>query len=186
MTSHVLEWLGAYHDGELTAGRRRQVEDHLRDCSTCREELESLNELSSLLKADPPSLRTSPQRFAAHVQLRLPHQSARSTRRNTGQLPRWVLGAPLVLIGIWAFLQSALWVASLVLAADWALGPRVMFFSNWITAEGWLESMASLFLLHAGLLIGTAILWTTWMAFWWAWKQSLNFELSSNQIQKEV
>ena len=177
MTSHVLEWLGAYYDGELNSGRRRQVEDHLQDCPTCREELESLNELSSLLKADSPSPRTSPQRFVAQVQLQLPRQSARSARRNTDQLPRWVLGAPLVLIGIWAFLQSALWMTSLILAADWALGPRAMFFGNWIATEGWLESMGSLFLLNAGLLIGTAVLWATWMAFWWAWKQSLNFDL---------
>jgi len=47
MTSHVFEWLAAYHDDELTQYRQRQVEEHLQDCPTCRAELEAIEGLSS-------------------------------------------------------------------------------------------------------------------------------------------
>ena len=186
MTTHVLEWLAAYHDGELNPNRQRQVEEHLQGCSTCRMELESLNGLSSLLQADPLPQQTPPQRFAAQVQLRLPRTSPPLLRRNADQLPRWVWGAPVVLIVVWAFLQSALWVTSFVLSADWALGQRVLLFSGWVASEGLLETIGSLLIFNGILLVGTTVLWGTWMAFWWIWKQNLNLEFSSNRIQKEV
>ena len=186
MTSHVLEWLAAYHDGELTPNRQRQVEGHLQECPTCRAELEAIKGLSSLLKADRAPQQTPSPRFAAQVQLRLPRTASHSLRRNADQLPRWILGAPLALIVVWAFLQSALWVTSFILTADWALGQRVALFSNWIASEGLVETIGDLFLLNTVLLIGTTVLWATWMAFWWAWKQNPGPELSSNQIQKEV
>lgn len=185
MTSHVLEWLAAYHDGELTPNRQRQVEGHLQDCPTCRAELEAIEELSSLLKADPLPQMTPPQRFAAQVQLRLPRKPP-LPRRSADQLPRWVLGAPLALIVVWAFLQAALWVTSLVLTTDWVLGGRAELFNGWIASEGLLETVGNLLLLNSALLVGTTVLWATWMAFWWAWKQSLGLKPSSNHIQKEV
>lgn len=181
MTSHVLEWLAAYHDGELTPNRQRQVEEHLQDCPTCRAELDAIQGLSSLLKADPAPQQTPPQRFAAQVQLRLPRTSPPHPRRSADPLPRWVLGAPLILIVVWAFLQSALWLASFILTADWALG-----FTGWIASESLLETIGDLLLLNAALLVGTSVLWATWMAFWWAWNQNLGLKSSLDRIQKEV
>ena len=178
MTSHVLDWLTAYHDGELTPNRQRQVEQHLQDCPTCRAELEAIEGLSSLLKADPASHLTPPQRFAAQVALRLPRSSPPHPRRNADQLPRWVLSAPLGLIVAWAFFQSALWLASFILTANWALG-----LTDWIASTSLLETIGSLQLLNVILLIGSTVLWATWLAFWWTWKK--NLVLSSN-IQKEV
>jgi anti-sigma factor RsiW len=185
MTLHVLEWLAAYHDGELTPNRQRQVNEHLQDCQTCRAELDAIDGLSSLLKADPAPQQTPPQRFAAQVQLRLPRITP-LPRRSADQLPRWVLGAPLVLIVVWAFLQAALWVTSFLLTADWALGGLAELFNNWIASESLFESIGNLLLLDAALLLGTAVLWATWMAFWWAWKQSQSLKQSSIYIQKEV
>ena len=173
MTSHVLEWLAAYHDGELTPNRRRQVEEHLQDCPTCRAELTAIEELSSLLKADTAPHLTPPQRFAAQVALRLPRPSLTQRPRNADPLPRWVLSAPLILIVVWAFFQSALWLTSFILTADWALGQQVMFFTGWLAPEGLLETIGSLQLFNIILLAGTSILWATWMAFWWTWKQNL-------------
>jgi anti-sigma factor RsiW len=181
MTSHVLKWLAAYHDGELTPNRQRRVEEHLQDCSTCRAELEAIEGLSSLLKADPAPQLTPPQRFAAQVQLRLPRTSPQIPNRSMDQLPRWLWGAPAALIIVWAFLQSALLVTSFILTFDWALGQRVLLFSGWIVSESLLETIGNLLLLNGILLVVTAILWGTWMAFWWTWKQNL-----SNRIQKEV
>ena len=50
MIEHVNEWLGAYLDGELRGLRLRQVESHLAECSVCHSELESLRNLSALLR----------------------------------------------------------------------------------------------------------------------------------------
>jgi anti-sigma factor RsiW len=182
MTSHVLELLAAYHDGELTPARQRLVEKHLQDCSTCRAELDAIQELSSLLKADPVPQQTSPQRFAAQVQLRLPHTSPPSPRRSADKPPRWLLGAPAALIAVWAFLQSALWVTAFILNANWVLGQRVAFLSDWIASESLVEIMGNLLLLNLVLLVVTAVFWATWMALWWAWKQNLGLEPSSNHI----
>lgn len=185
MTSHVIEWLAAYHDGELTPNRQRQVEEHLQDCPTCRAELDAIEGLSSLLKAEPVPQGLPPQRFAAQVQLRLPRTSPLHLR-NADQLPRWLLGAPLVLIIIWAFLQSALWITLFILTADWFLGQRAVLFTGWIASKSMLETIGDLLLLNAALLVGIAVLWGAWMAFWWTWKQNFGLKSSLNHKQKEV
>src|SRR5512140_3741356 len=113
MSEHILEWLPAYHDHELPPLQRSRVESHLRDCPSCRAELQTLAGLSALLKSDPAPQFTPPERFAAQVQLLLPRRPVKKATR----LPRWVLGAPLALIVVGAFLQAALLVTWLVLAA---------------------------------------------------------------------
>jgi len=183
MTSHVIEWLAAYHDGELTSNRQEQVKKHLQDCPTCRAELDAIRELSSLLKADPAPQQTPPQRFAAQVQLRLPRSLPSKSHRSADQLPRWVLGAPLGLIIVWAFLQAALWITSMILAADWALGPRVVFFTGWLASDSLLENTGELLVLNVILLIGTTVLWAAWMAFWWTWKRDPGPGNISNNLQ---
>ena len=72
MSQHILDWLPAYHDGELSPERQRQVEKHLQACPDCLAELEALDGLSALLKVERMPERISPERFAAQVQLRLP------------------------------------------------------------------------------------------------------------------
>jgi anti-sigma factor RsiW len=176
MNPHVSELLAAYHDGELPLNRRSQVEKHLHDCETCRAELTALEQLSSFLKADLVPHQTSPERFAAQVQLRLPRALPSRTRQNGGQLPRWAVGVPLALVVIWAFIQAALKVTSFILTADQFIGTAGPF-SSWITAEGLLKTNANLLLFNTILLIGTTILWSAWMAFWLAWNRNKN-ELS--------
>jgi anti-sigma factor RsiW len=49
--------LGAYQDGELTAGRRQRVERHVGQCEACRGELAGLGRLRAALAldvAEPP------------------------------------------------------------------------------------------------------------------------------------
>jgi anti-sigma factor RsiW len=174
MNPHVNEWLAAYHDGELPAYRRQQVEKHLEDCAACRAELESFLELSSLLKVDSVPHQTPPQRFAAQVNLRLPRAVSSRTLQKEDQLPRWVMGVPLILIIVWAFLAAALQVTTFVLAADQVLGQREAIFSNWIQSESLLSTGANLILFHAILLICTTVLWSAWMALWLAWKNNQN------------
>jgi anti-sigma factor RsiW len=172
MNIHVSELLAAYHDGELPSNRQHQVEGHLQDCSTCRAELESYVELSSLLEADVVPYQTPPQRFAAQVQLRLPRTLPSRISQKEGKPPRWALGIPLVLILVWAFLQAAIKVTSLILTADQFFG--VAIFNSWISTEGFLETSANLFLFNTLVLVGTTIFWSAWMALWLAWQKNQN------------
>jgi len=41
--------ISAYLDGQLDERDRKQIEEHLRSCSVCREELESLKKINNLL-----------------------------------------------------------------------------------------------------------------------------------------
>ena len=47
-----IPWLAAYHDGELDAVRRADVERHLSFCGVCPPELARLRELSAWFAAD--------------------------------------------------------------------------------------------------------------------------------------
>ena len=48
---HVIENLSAYLDGRTSARQTARIEAHLRDCPTCRAELESLRATVSLLQS---------------------------------------------------------------------------------------------------------------------------------------
>ena len=179
MSEHMLEWLPAYHDNELSPVQRSQVEKHLCDCPSCRAELQTLTGLSALLKTDPAPQSTPPERFAAQVQLLLPRSAPRP---KTQRLPRWVLGAPLALIVVVAFLQAALWVTWLVLAA----GSTFPGLASWLPTDSNLDIFGTLMALNIALLAGAVVLWCTWMAFWWAWKYNQNLEPIFNHLEKEV
>ena len=43
--------ISAYHDGELSGEQRRHLEEHIRKCSPCAQELEELRSLSRLFAA---------------------------------------------------------------------------------------------------------------------------------------
>jgi hypothetical protein len=95
-----------------------------------------------------------------------------------------VLGAPLALIFVWAFLEGAVRVTALILTADNVLGTaggRAELFNSWITTQGFFETNANLLLLDTVLLIGTIIFWSAWMAFWLVWKKT-----KMDHLQKEV
>jgi hypothetical protein len=85
-----------------------------------------------------------------------------------------VLGVPLALIGVWAFLQAALWVTSATLEADQVFGSHTALFNGWLTTGGLFETNASLFLFNAVLLIVITVLWSAWMALWLAWEKNKN------------
>ncbi len=64
MTAHAdVEILSAYLDRELTASEAERLEDHLRDCSRCRNRLDSLSSvvtgLHRLERVEVPSVLTS-------------------------------------------------------------------------------------------------------------------------------
>jgi hypothetical protein len=116
MDQHVKEWLAAYHDGELAGSRLTQVETHLEDCSDCRAALQELRMVSALLLVNPPAaVFTSPERFVAQVNLRLPREQLQPAWKrvlDTG----WRL-VPFGLLAIWVFIQAILLVSGLVTVA---------------------------------------------------------------------
>lgn len=162
MSGHVLDWLGAYHDGELRGDRLGLVEAHLRVCAACRAELEGLKSLAALLQASPAMpARTAPERFVAQVRLRL---SARPAPSDRARLMRaawaWL---PLVLLGMWAFFQSVLLVSGLaLLALPWAGG------ALGLGVPAWPRGIGELFVLEVGLTVVLAGLMWGWLAGWWA------------------
>ena len=81
MPKHITEWLNAYLDGELHGNRLQHVEAHLAECRACQSELKALERLSGLLHEIPAPEFTSPERFAAQVNLRLPHQQNSNSRK---------------------------------------------------------------------------------------------------------
>ena len=194
MMEHVSAWLEAYHDGELSKRRSRQVEAYVADCASCRAELEALRALTGLLQESPAPLGLmSPERFVAQVGLRLPRRPVQPAWRRALEAG-WRL-APAGLLGTWAFVQALIIVSGIVLtgidvglAGDVAAALLPAQQPNWglieiIRLAGVDLSDASRFMLDilgtgTGLSLTTfasvinsvvfgLLLWS-WLASWWA------------------
>jgi anti-sigma factor RsiW len=191
---HVTQWLGAYHDDELQGFRLHQVEAHLEGCATCRAELESLQALSTLLQESPAAAGlTSPERFVAQVGLRLPRRPAKSAGQRALETG-WGL-IPVGLFGAWAFAETTLIVAGVILIAL-QLGAGGNAVANLLPAmqqETWLTQALSALgvglsdasravlglvntlgwelALNLALLMIIGILYWSWLASWWARRQ---------------
>lgn len=183
MSEHVLDWIGAYHDGELHGDRLRRVEAHLRACPACQAELEALQNLAVQLQANPPMpARTPPEQFVAQVQLRLPPRSApvpgRARLRQAAGL--WL---PLGVLALWAFGQAVLVVSGLALGVGAVpaampvvlpplpgLGalPLLVALAQPAGWGGWL----ALLVLNAGLTAAVAVLVWGCLAGWWAARET--------------
>jgi len=117
---HILPWLGAYLDGELTSEQRAQADAHLAGCTACQGELEGWIALSNLLRAAPaPASPVSDADFAAGVIARLPK---REPFQSVGKPAvrffhlAWKF-APLGLFAAWAFIQAVAQVSGGLLLA---------------------------------------------------------------------
>lgn len=109
----VMEWLGAYLDGELTGPRLTWVESHLAGCLACQRELENMRALSSLLHADPEPVPAVDTRAFANQVVRGLADRGRQPR---GRLVQAGLRyTPMGLFAIWAFFQAVIGAASLLL-----------------------------------------------------------------------
>ena len=116
MNNHVTDWLGAYHDGELSGLRLRQVGAHLADCETCQAELKRLRALTMLLQESPAAEAiTPPERFVAQVGLRLPRRPEQPASRRALEFG-WRL-VPAGLLGAGAFVQTVFILAGVVQGA---------------------------------------------------------------------
>jgi anti-sigma factor RsiW len=189
MSNHITEWLNAYLDGELKNGRLHQVEAHLADCAECQAELDSLQDLSSLLHRAPVPEFISSERFAAQVSLRLPREQPKPSRRSALNVGWWLI--PIGLLILWVLINTSTWVSQAVSTAN--------EFGLLRNAPGWLlddslsEDSWSARLAEWGLLNGSglqlaeateafvqntlprivwqgsiALLYLSWVALWWA------------------
>lgn len=118
MSDHVLDWIGAYHDGELSGDRLRQVTAHLHGCAACQAELAELSALSMRLQTSLPlPARTPPEQFVAQMGLRLGQRRPNTERARLRQITG--LWLPLGVIGLWAAGQAVLAVSWVVLGVVW-------------------------------------------------------------------
>ena len=191
MSEHVVDWIGAYRDGELHGDRLRRVEAHLGTCAACQAELAALQNLAVRLQANPPMpARTPPEQFVAQVQLRLPPRSAPVPGR---QRVRQAAGLwlPLGALALWAFGQAVLVVSGLALGVAAVpaaipvvlpplpgLGalPLLVALAQPAGWGGWLALLA----LNTGLTAVAAMLVWGCLAGWWAARET---SLASSGLQ---
>ena len=92
-----LEWLAAYHDGELGGARRAELLSHLLDCALCRQELAALQSLSDALAVDrlPDSALAGHAALWRKLEPQLPDRGTSMTLSPVAWLP----GISLLLVG---------------------------------------------------------------------------------------
>jgi len=188
MSKHMTEWLNAYLDGELRGLRLHDVEAHLEECRACQEELQSLRGLSVLLQEVPVPRFISPERLAAQVNLRLPHQQTATPRKRILEIGWWMI--PVGLLATWIFINTSFLVSDILSAAS-NLG-LLTSISDWLFISSSGEAYWSSTLGQFGFLSGNsldwiasteaftrtsipqitfqasiALLYLSWIAIWW-------------------
>lgn len=189
MSNHMTEWLDAYLDGELKGGRLHQVEVHLAGCPYCRAELQSLQNLSSLLHEVPAPEFTSPDRFAAQISLRLPHNQPAVLTHKVREAGWWMI--PVSLMVLWIFLNTSIWVSDVVSTANGfglLSGVPAWVVTNPSAGAIWTGTLGEFGLLSGNSLqwaefteaftrnrlpqiiwqAAIALLYLSWVAIWWA------------------
>ena len=189
MSNHVTEWLNAYLDDELKNGRLDQVEKHLAECEQCQAELESLQNVSSLLHEVPAPEFISSERFASQVSLRLPHAQPRATKRKAQEMGWWMI--PVSLLMLWVLIGTSEVVSGMVSTAgrfgllngtpSWAaigssdgaiwsgtLGDFGLLSGDSLQWAELTESFTRNKLPQIIWQVAIALLYLSWIAIWWA------------------
>jgi predicted anti-sigma-YlaC factor YlaD len=117
MDEHVLNWLGAYSDGELQPTLENRVRDHLTICAECRHELVSLENLSGLLRSQPVST-LDPARAASRLIAQLPDREEPTASHSSKGTIWWFI--PILVVIITLILQIAMSMTLFMLLTDWA------------------------------------------------------------------
>jgi predicted anti-sigma-YlaC factor YlaD len=193
MSEHIIQWLGAYHDGELSGLRLRQVEQHLAECAECRAELDGLQGLAELLQGTAPAGDFLPtERFVANLTLNLPRQPEPPQPHRILEIGWWLI--PVGLLGAWVFVQVTFALSTLALAAadTGLLGSNLAWLPGNAPQMEWFTTVMNLFGNQIGLtgqfalaelneanlfvaqLLGRllpqavlAVLYLGWLGAWW-------------------
>lgn len=189
MSNHVTEWLNAYLDVELRGSLLQQVEAHLDECEVCRAELESLERLSGLLHEVPAPEFTSPERFAAQVSLRLPHEQKTIYRKKLLEVGWWMI--PVGLLATWVFFSASFLMSDILSTvnnfglltgiSDWlifgssnqaywssTLGQFGVLSGNTLDVVASTEVFTRISLPQIIVHVSIALLYLSWFAIWWA------------------
>lgn len=157
MSEHMTEWLNAYLDGELNNYQQTLVKAHIDTCQTCQTELESLVNLSNVLHEDFTPGFTSPKRFAAQVNLRLPRQQTEPSKNRSFEITWWAI--PVGLLGAWIFISTAFLVGDILsVASGWGI---LSSMSDWLVIGSSNQGIWSATLGQFGVLSGNTLDWAT-------------------------
>lgn len=172
---HITQWLHAYHDGELRGRRLAQVEAHLATCAACQAELDALDQLAGLLAEAPaPDTGTSPEQFAAQVNLRLPRKAPATDQPAQMQHLRavgWYL-VPLALIATVVVVQARNLATRLfgpLLGTTSGTASPFDCLNTLLTAPDLvtLVGCASDLLTIVTVPLTIAVLYLAWLGLWW-------------------
>ena len=114
MLDPIQNKLGAYMDGELNRQERLDVERHLEVCAACRNEMQELTRISSLLHGSRMPEFTSTSDFKARLMLQLPRQQV-PLRENGREKFLWV--GPVVVLFTFIFIEVTMNLSSIL---EWA------------------------------------------------------------------
>jgi hypothetical protein len=150
MSDHIIEWLGAYHDGELGASAARRIEAHLAECTACRAALDETRGLSDLLQADVPNAEfLSPDRFAANLALNLPRRAAgpqaEPQPRSAGRIAWWMIPVSLLALLLMIEVTLAIGSAVTVVADSGLFGENLGWLQGNPVRMSWFSSVIGLF-----------------------------------------
>ena len=188
MSKHITEWLNAYLDGELNSRHLHNIEAHLAECRACQSELKALERLSGLLHEIPAPEFTSPERFAAQVNLRLPHQRTSTPENKILEIGWWMI--PVGLLGTWIFISTSFLVNDILSVANnlglltnlsnwlvfgsaneayWSatLGQFGVLSGNSLDWAASTEAFTRMSLAQITLQVSIALLYLSWIAIWW-------------------
>ncbi len=98
MDKHMVEWLGAYLDGELSPEIVVQVQSHLSDCPDCRKELAGIKALSGILKSESV-LQPDPEKFLKQLKARLPEKPSTQSPNSQSLLIWWLIPLVILVLG---------------------------------------------------------------------------------------
>lgn len=189
MSDHVIDWLNPYLDDELKGRRLHQVEAHLAACGACREELDALRGVSTLLQELPAPEFTSNERFVSQVNLRLAQRPVRKSGSHIVETGWWLI--PIGLLAAWIFFATAVLVSDMVSTADRLGildGSASLLVSDAAHDPFWSSMLGQLGMLNGESLqwaetteeitrnalpqlmwqVSIALLYLAWIALWWA------------------
>ncbi|MBI9050175.1 MAG: zf-HC2 domain-containing protein, partial [Anaerolineaceae bacterium] len=102
MSEHMLNYLNAYHDGELNKSQAQKVERHLQVCPSCNEAYQSILALSAELHEMPMPALPSAEKMAAEIALFLPRNQEPAVKDKIFKIGWWLI--PIILLAIWILL----------------------------------------------------------------------------------
>lgn len=135
MKTHVKHWLQSWHDGELDETLVPKVKAHLAHCAECQQELDMLEQLSSVLHADDDVIlrglaEQSEDDFVNTVMQRI-HEDAVTQE---SFLDSWLWNRiPVALIGLWLVIQTGWTIITGISTLD-RVAPGFRWLNNMLQA----------------------------------------------------